>query len=186
MQHLRAMLARYDMMTANLMIVAGTLLIAIGGIVATKGWNDRDFVAQRARIIRSVAAEWVVNMAVLNDPKFTETKEENLVRYTVFPRMQISAVSSAVASGVFSGENDRLFLTHAAGLSEILDDFNRRLTLTEDAMRESPDTIARSRKKLRDGRTRRDLCDKLVRFGELLISDCGIKLEDSFFVRLDE
>ena len=42
------------------------------------------------------------------------------------------------------------------------------------------------RTKLRDGPVRQQVSSKLKKFGELLISDYGIKESDTFFVKLEE
>ena len=173
------------MMIPNLMIFGGTLLIAIGGILATKGWHERSVIAHRNGMIRSLAAEWVVNAAVFFDPKFTDTNDANLAKYAVFPRMQTTAITGAIASGLFTGEKDRALLTHITNLSEVLADFNRRLVITEDTMTGNSKDIATWRKKLRDGQTRRSLRPQLAKFAELLISDYGITVDDSFFIKLD-
>lgn len=172
-------------MVPNLMILGGTLLIAVGGILATKGWNDRSIVARRNGIIRSVAAELVINSSVLVDPKFTDANDLNLTKYTVFPRMQTAAMTGAIASGLFTGKEDRAFLTHVTSLSEVLDNFNRRLAITEDAMIRNPGEILMWRKDLRDGQTRKGLGLRLAGFAELLIKHYGITADDTFFVKLD-
>jgi len=53
------------MVWPNTLIIAGTLLIAIGGIAATYGWNARTEVAQKKGLIRSVAAELLVNLKIV-------------------------------------------------------------------------------------------------------------------------
>ncbi len=174
-------------MTApNLLIALGTLFIAIGGIIATNGWNARTSVAQRRSIIRAVAAESLMNMNVYKDKKFTEENEDQLAKFTMFPRMQTSALEGAIASALFTGEKDREFLTRASRLNERLSDFNQRLSFTEDKMSQKASDIALYRKRIRDGQVRKTLGVELQEFGQLLMSDYGIKHDDSFFVKLDD
>jgi len=174
------------MMVPNLLIVLGILFIAAGGIIATKGWNARTVATQRNGIIPSVAAETMINAKVFMDPVFTENNEEKLSKFTLFPRMQTAALEGAIASGLFVGDKDRTFLTRAATLNELLADFNQRLSFTEDRMSQNHSEITMLREKLRNGQVRKSLRVKIQKFGELLISDYGIKRDDTFFVRLDD
>jgi hypothetical protein len=174
------------MIAPNLLIACGTLLIAIGGIIATNGWNARTSVAQRRSIIRAVAAESLMNMYVYKDKKFTEEIEDQLVKFTLFPRMQTSALEGAIASALFTGEKDRTFLTRASRLNERLSDFNQRLSFTEERMSQKSSDIALYRKKLRYGQVRKTLGVELQKFGQLLMTDYGIKRDDRFFVKLDD
>ena len=174
------------MITSYLLIAFGAVLIALGGFFAQMGWNARTNAIQRNGIIRAVAAETFINVSVFGDPVFTEKNEEELSRFTLFPRMQTAALEGAIASGLFVGEKDRIFLTRAANLNEFLADFNQRLSFTEDRMGRRPTEIAHLRKKLRDGQVRKNLGVKLRKFAELLISDYGINRDDRFFVQLDD
>ena len=180
------MALRFKMTVPNLLIVLGTLLIAIGGIIATKGWHARIVATQRNDIIRAVAAETLMNISVFTDPAFTKRSEEELSKFIWFPRMQTVALGGAIASGLFVGEKDRVFWTRAANLHELLADFNQRLSFTGDRMSQKPSEIALFRKKLRDGQVRKNLGVKLQKFGEMLISDYGVKRDDRFFMQLDD
>lgn len=127
-----------------------------------------------------------MNINIFNDPTFTESDESELAKYAVFPRMQTSALAGVISSGLFVGKKDRLLLTRAMNLLEKLEDFNKRLAITEDITSQEPNKILIFRKKLRDGETRYSIRIRLAKFGELLISDYGIKREDTFFVKLDD
>lgn len=170
----------------NLFIIVGTLLIAVGGVVATYGWNARTELAQKAGIVRAVAAELLMNIVVTNDRKIIETDEKKLSAFVMFPRVQTAALEGAIASGLFLEEKDRLFLTRAANLHELLLGFNQRLSFTEEKMSSDPKNAKMFRTQLRDGAVRQQLSLKLKKFGELLISDYRIQETDSFFVKLEE
>lgn len=72
-------------------------------------------------------------------------------------------------------------------LIEILDHYNQLLAITESQMRKSsPQGIASTRKKLRDGAFRAQTINKLKRLGVLLMSKYEIKPSDRFFVPLEE
>lgn len=174
------------MTVANLSIVFGTMFIAIGGIMATHGWNAKTVASQKNGIIRAVAAETIVNIAILNDPIFTAKNDKELLKFTMFPRTQTAALEGAIASGLFIEDKDRIFLTRAVGLNELLNSFNQRLDFTENRLSQKPNEIALYRKKLREGQFRKSVSVKLQKLGNLLISNYGIKHDDSFFVELGD
>jgi hypothetical protein len=171
---------------ANIQIVLGTLLVAIGGLGATYGWNSLTLELNKSSMIRSVAAEWLMNASIVNDSKFLEDDEQELSRFVVFPRLETASLEGAVSSGLFLSEADRTFFTQARGLLELSADFNRRLDFTEQRMGDHPTEIKRFRVKLRDGATRRQILCKLSKFGDLLMSDYEVRESDRFFVELDE
>ncbi len=170
----------------NTLIVVGTLLIAGGGIIATHGWNERTNALQRKGLIQAVAAELMVNIQVVSDPKFTETDAARLQEYVVFPRTQTIALEAAIASGQFLAPQDRLLFTRLVNLAELLAEFNNRLSITEaqTASLPSPDRVA-FRAKLRDGKIRATIDEGLKKLGQLLMSDYGIDASAQFFVELD-
>ena len=174
------------MSTPNLLIVIGTILIAAGGLLATYGWNARSQEAQKSGLVRGVAAELLMNLSVISDPKFTETDEEKLSQFVIFPRLQITALEAAVSSGLFLNEQDRLYLTRVVNLRELLNDFNLRLNFTELQMGNNRENITLHRTKLRDGKVRTQVMLKLQKLGQLLMSKYGVKESDRFFVTLEE
>jgi hypothetical protein len=170
----------------NLLILVGTLLIAVGGIVATYGWNAKTEAAQKAGMIRAVAAELTMNLSIINDQAIVEPDDKKLSAFVMFPRMLTTALEGAISSGLFLQEKDRLFLTRAANLHELLLGFNQRLRFTEEQMATNQEMGTQLRTKLRDGVVRQQVSTKLKKFAELLISDYGIKETDKFFVVLEE
>ena len=170
----------------NILILLGTLLIAIGAIVATYGWNARTEAAQRSGMIKAVAAEWMMNVQVLNDKSISEPDDAQLSKWVLFPRTRTIALEGAIASGLFLDERDREFFTRASHLHELLIGFNQRLSFTEDRMSNHPDQIVTIRKKLRDGVVRGQVTNNLKLFGELLISKYGISRDQRFFLELKD
>lgn len=83
------------------MIAGGTILIAIGGLIATLGWNGYADDKRKRGLIEQVAAELTVNVNVALDPKFQEEDPAKLGDYVIFPRFQTMAVDAAIASGLF-------------------------------------------------------------------------------------
>jgi len=170
----------------NILILLGTLLIAIGGILATYGWNASTEAAQGSAMIKAVAAEWLMNANVMNDKSISEPDDAQLSKFVMFPRTRTAALEGAIASGLFLDERDREFFTRASRLHELLTGFNQRLSFTEERMSNHPDQIVTIRTKLRDGAVRRQVIDNLKLFGELLISKYGITRDQRFFVELKD
>lgn len=174
------------MFSPNVLIGIGTVFIALGGFVATNGWNAKATVSERNGLVRAAAAELMVNIAVISDQKFTEQDDAELAKFVIFPRLQPVALEGAIASAAFLGEKDRLLLTRMTQLLELIHEFNNRLSFTEAQMAANTENILRFRKTLRDGATRNGIKSKLKLFGYLLVSDYNIKESDSFYVKLDE
>ncbi len=170
----------------TIQILLGTLLLAGGGLLATYGWNAKFEADRKSAMVRSVGAELLVNSAVVRDPMFTETDDKKLSLFVMFPRVSIAVLEGAISSGLFLKEDDRPFFTRAANLRELLTQFNVHLTFTETEMSFKPQHITAYRTKLRDGKTREQLTNKLKIFGKLLVSDYGIRESDVFFVPLEE
>ena len=175
-----------ELLVANLEVFIGTLLIAGGGLLATMGWDARSTATQKKAMIRAVSAELMINLNIFVDSKFTERDEKQLAKFVVFPRMQTSVLKGSIAGGLFVGEKDRMYLTRAMGLVELLEAFNKRLTITEDKTSGNSNATLKFRKEIRDGKFRKSVGSKLKKFGEVLISEYGLKREDTFFVELDD
>ena len=170
----------------TLWIIIGTVLFAGGGLLVTYGWNAKTEEGKKSAMVKSVAAEWLGNLNTIHNPMFTETDEEKLSQFVVFPRMNMTAIEGAISSGLFLKEEDRLLLTRVVNIHELLTQFNLRLNLTETEMKNKPHYITLIRTTLRDGATRTQLVSKLKIFGKLLMSDYGMKESDVFFVTLEE
>ena len=170
----------------NLYIVLGTLLIAFGGLMATHGWNARSEMYKKNSMLKAVAAEYLIYETIILDPKIAETDEEKLSKFTVFPRFHTTALESAISSGLFLGEDDKELFTRAVNLHEILHEFNKRLALTEDTMKNDKTSIVEYRKKLRDGATRKSVINKLAKYGDLLENTYGANFKEKYFVTLEE
>jgi hypothetical protein len=167
-------------------IAVGAVFASLGGLAATYGWNSWTGESHKASMVRAVAAEWLANVSVINDPKIAETDDALLSKFVMFPRLQTTALEGAVSSGLFLREADRLFLTRASNLIELARSFNRGLDFTEQWTASHPNDIKKFRFKLRNGATRHQVADKLARFGKLLMSDYGVRESNQFFVDLEE
>lgn len=84
-----------------LLITLGAILIALGGILGTYGWQRKSQDDQKTNLIRSVAAEMLLNMNILDDVAYTETNTTKLSKFVVFPRLKTTALEGAISSGLF-------------------------------------------------------------------------------------
>jgi len=116
------------MTIANLIIALGTVLIAIGGLVATYGWNMRstqetrtmlkertraDRNRNRAEVLKSLGAEFSMNIERLKTPPINEIDEVQLGHFVVIPRLQTTATAAAIARGTFTDLEDRPYSRHS-------------------------------------------------------------------------
>lgn len=85
----------------NILIALGTLLVAAGGIIATYGWNARSAAREKSEMIKAVAAEWMMNVGVVNDKSICELDDAELANFVIFPRTRKVALEGAVAGGYF-------------------------------------------------------------------------------------
>lgn len=161
-------------MYAYLYIAIGTLLIAIGGLMATYGWNLKtskeikgsleesrihEVELQREWIIKTVFLETITNLIIIHDSKFTETDEKKLSKFVVYPRLRTAALTSVLESALFLEKRHRRFFDVVSWMIGQLNHFNHRIGLIEDIMRRAPtpERILSLRKSLRDSPTMLDI-----------------------------
>ncbi len=176
-----------------LLIALGTLLIATGGVIATYGWDlkssadtramlaDRarlDFNTRRVAVLRTLAGELIVNSRILDNPPIAETDPAKLSTFAPLPRLQMTGLSSAVASGIFAGPEEQEMFAAVLGLLDHLSDLNARIQFTETQMLRGD--IAVVRVKLRDGAIRRQTRALLADFARLLATN-GVDPNERFF-----
>ena len=154
--------------------------------MATYGWVLFSEERQKSAMVKSLAAEWLLNSQAIGDPPLAETDAAKLSQYVIFPRMKIAALEGAISSGLFLEKEDRVFYTRATNLRDIAVDFNLRLSGVESNMVENPGKITEIRTMARDGLTRKQINFKLKKFAELLVSQYGVDGHERFFVTLEE
>ena len=84
----------------------------------------------RNRLLYSLAGELWVNLNILKDDKF-ERIDEAASQALIYPRLQRTVLDQAIASGAFVHAHDEDLFEMIYKWSEILEEFNRRLDLTE-------------------------------------------------------
>jgi hypothetical protein len=153
-------------------ILGGALVVAFGGLVVTYGWNQRTVSLQRLAFARSVATELVTNLEILEDKTFQPNQAADVHQIVLFPRLLTTALSGAIANGVFASNPD--VFSQAVRLAQRLGAFNRRLSYAENAMTSAPSSAATYRTLLRDS-LRPEIRDELLRLLQLLKSTYGIQ-----------
>ncbi len=84
----------------------------------------------RNRLLYSLAGELWVNLNILKDDKF-EHFEEQADRPMIYPRLMRTVLDQCIASGTFVHAHDQDLFEMLHKWSEIQEEFNRRLDLTE-------------------------------------------------------
>jgi len=183
------------MTNPSFLILFGSVLIGLGGLIATYGWDIRssedtrraleqraasDLATRRLTILRTLAAELIINKAIIEDRKFTELDDGQLSRFVVFPRLQTTAIATAIASGLFAAPTDNQLFTALFQFQELASDFNTRLETTESVTLQDPTRTLEFRKTLRDGRMLAAVRTSLQNFGSVLVAN-GIDPNERFF-----
>lgn len=117
-----------------LLILGGALLLAVGGILTTLGWNRLKERSQMRTLISAVAREWQLNNKLLtSDPLFTGSDDAALGSHRLYPRLYTTASAGVLASGLFNPEDqrDRKLLRAIADYQEGLRDVNGRLSVSD-------------------------------------------------------
>jgi hypothetical protein len=124
-------------------------MIAIGGLVATYGWNLRSDQTQRDAIIKAIATP--------------------SVEFVMFPRFHHVALDGALGSGRFTSKGDRQLLARVTELREKLVSLNERLNFAEGRMSDRPEEIEVFRTKLSNGKTLNQTRELIRTFGSFLV-----------------
>lgn len=174
------------MIWAYLVISAGTVLVGLGGLVATHGWNKLSELRRRQGLIRAVAGEMVIDFDILNSKHFTETDPQALMRYDVFPRLRTISLDGAISSGMFTDANDMELVSDISRVSQLAADFNQRLAITQQQIDGAePAFIAKRRREIRDGPMRASVLAAVQSLEKLLIEKYDIRPRERFFVKLN-
>ncbi len=101
-------------------IALGAATIAIGGWIATLGWEGRSANAARRTMLEILYAEVQVNEALLGHSVFTEERPEKLIVVRVIPSFHDSALRAAISSGAFSHQKDQELLDAIVALENAI------------------------------------------------------------------
>jgi ABC-type transporter Mla subunit MlaD len=103
------------------------LLAGISGIFAERWAAERE---RRLQAVESIRAELAHDVEVLDDDAFS-MDPDGFRRRRVYPRLVVSAVDSAFASGALSRRRDGELIRRLHAWRDIVNTVNRRLDLTE-------------------------------------------------------
>lgn len=103
------------------------LLAGITGIFAERWAADRE---RRLQAVESIRAELAHDIEVLADDAFSQDPDA-FRRRRVYPRLVVSAVDSAFASGALSRRRDGELISKLHAWRDTVNTVNRRLDLTE-------------------------------------------------------
>lgn len=92
-----------------ILVFGGSILIAKGGTLTTKGWNYLDTHSQRDALIVSLIREWKVNNALLPKCHFNDTDEKTLGQRWQYPRFEWGTFSALYVSALFNSNDSRDF-----------------------------------------------------------------------------
>lgn len=109
-----------------LLIILGTILFALEGLLATLGWSLRasqetretlryaqeaELESRREAILRTLAGEFIVNSKIAKSKELTESDQKELSKFVWLPRFQTVGLSVALTSGLFLEEKDKTFIS---------------------------------------------------------------------------
>ncbi|MFC0623739.1 hypothetical protein [Kribbella deserti] len=102
-----------------------TLVAGLTGIFVERLTSEAE---RRSEILRAVRDELDENQRLLNDERFTT---ENGRRRQIYPRLIVSAVDSALVSGILARQREAGLADQLHRWRDTVHEFNRRLDLTE-------------------------------------------------------
>ncbi len=101
------------------------LLAVLSGIRAERWAAERE---RRNQSFAALRREAEANQEVLTDPRF---RPENQGVGQIYPRLALGAVTTTLVSGALNQKRDRALVRQLMDWRNTVDDFNRRLDLTE-------------------------------------------------------
>lgn len=116
-------------------VLLGAVLVAVGGVLATLGWDKLSLRSRFEAVVSGVAREWEINdVLVRKDPLFASEDPNVLGSFRLYPRFHSSAVDSALGSGLFrpSNPDERAFLRALADYETVIADVNARLSVSDN------------------------------------------------------
>ena len=121
--------AHLEMVTAG-EIGSGPLRKLKEVLVAFRDFDASEISPIRNRLLYSLAGELYVNINILQDRKFQQLNADAGATI-VYPRLLRTVLDESIASGVFVHAHDRDLFQMLHTWSEIVNEFNRRLDITE-------------------------------------------------------
>lgn len=169
-------------MSGTMLILIGTALIALGGIIATYGWNltarETERKAKVSQVTRALAAECIFNRDVLDDPIITLKGISDSGVPVKYPRLRTITIRTALSSGLFlqdqAGDSTYGLLTATL---EHLEEFNRILDRYETRMltqRMTQNEIRSLRSRLARSGALKQMHEEVQRFGDFVYDEYAL------------
>lgn len=113
-------------------IVLGTVLVAVGGLVATWGWNRTSELEQRSNLVIAAVREWQFNDRMASEAvslarRWNDRAEGENFSYQSFKAFRLNAF---ISSGFF-GEGEKPVFDAAREYETSIGDFNAGLRIAE-------------------------------------------------------
>jgi hypothetical protein len=172
-----------------ILILGGSIVVAKGGTLTTKGWNFISFGQQRKNLIRAITAEWLSNNACLaispmkGEPYYV--KEGGVYVWWFFPTLRSNALNTISSSGFwdYGNQMDKKFLDTVAVYEMTISSANRKFRNYDDSLSNIKDPNERimQTKKLgtltREKEWFKSLEDWQNNLGKLIWSECRWAIE---------
>ncbi|MBN1505972.1 MAG: hypothetical protein JW955_03955 [Sedimentisphaerales bacterium] len=134
--------------TGWLCVVVGSLFIAVGGFLTTKGWSEFSNHSQPRRLISSAIRELRQNAKYLKDMDTCSERLPQLDRMYLLPTFHYSAIQTIQTSSLFSDKNAALLDATSSFLYNVnpIDDSIRKLNVifsdTQPSLQHKKDAYA--------------------------------------------
>lgn len=128
------------LLLAGVLVLAGSIMVAKGGTLQTKGWNIISLGEQRSNLIRVLTQEWLMNSGkLLSSPMKGEThykKEDGKYVRRFFPFLTSHAPNAILSSGLWNSGNqmDREFLDAVTNYEMNVTGSNREFRDYDDSL----------------------------------------------------
>jgi hypothetical protein len=142
------------------------IVIAIGGTLTTKGWNQLDNHEQKKALIEAVFRELSLNERQLKDHVlFVKTDEETLKSRLLYPRLYTTSLSAILRSSLFKptkNSKDDMLLTTIRDYEDCVRDFNARLQVMDNFVASTKDVnvVEAHRRNLIQSRGFKQMCEE--------------------------
>ena len=137
----------------SLAILASLLSIYFDRIIAEK--------ERRKEALIALIHELYMNLGVIKDLK-AASRPDKVNKIHILPRLYLSSLSSAIASGMFTGNKDKKLWKLMTSWLQFSTDYNNRLDVTEFNVFSNPSYASEFNKKLTKSVTYNRTFDSLV------------------------
>lgn len=166
-------------------LLLGSVLLAAGGLAASYAWDLRSSAATREMLARSqaeqienqreahikmLAFELLQNSLMLRQSAFTETDEEKLQKFLIYPSLSDDALTALITSGLFVGPDDLKLLTAASTLKITMQRFENIVATVQVQMHRNIKGTGRAilRASLTDAPATKELLAAIAKLAEAL------------------